>query len=154
IEVDFLKAKLTSQDRYRAILGRMIAKEPLKFRSASLVIPDIFARVSIMPFEEMPRRRQDALDLIRYKTKKSVPFKVEEASLDFQVLQKGPSGLSVLAVLLPRPVIADFEAVFTSFGVHAGLVELSTFSLVNAYQGVLSREMGPGAEYIVANITG
>jgi len=153
IEIDFLKARLTSQDRYRAIVGRMIAKEPVKFRSASLVIPDIFARVAVMPFEEMPRRRQDALDLIRYKTKKSVPFKVEEAALDFQVLHRGPGGVSVLAVLLPKSVIDDFEAVFGGFGVHAGLVELSTFSLVNSYKGVLGREMGPAAEYVVANVT-
>jgi type IV pilus assembly protein PilM len=154
IEIDFLKTKLNSQERFRTIVGKMIAKEPVKFRSASLVIPDIFARVAIMPFEELPRRRQDALDLIRYKTKKSVPFKVEEAALDFQVLRTASGGLNVLAVLLPKTVIEDFESVFTVFGVHAGLVELSTFSLVNSYQAVLGREMGPATEYLVANVTG
>lgn len=154
IEIDFQKARLTSQERYRAIVSRLLAKEPVKVKSLSIVIPDNYARVSIIPFEEMPRNRQDTMDLIRYKTKKSVPFKVEEAALDYQILKGGSAGPNVLAVLTPKSVVEEFETVFSSFGLHVGLVDLSTFSLVNAYQPVLAREMGPGKEYLVANVSG
>jgi type IV pilus assembly protein PilM len=154
IEIDFMKARLTSPERYRAIVGRLIAKEPLKTKSASIVIPDNYARVSILPFETMPGNRRDTLDLIRYKTKKSVPFKVEEAALDYQMIRGAEGQVSVIAVLIPKSVIDEFEGVFGSHGVHIGLVDLSTFSLVNAYQPVLAREMDAAAEYLVANVSG
>jgi len=154
IEIDFHKARLTSQERYRSIVAKAIAKDPSRLRGISLVIPDVYTRVSIIPFEELPRSRQDTLDLIRFKTKKAVPFKVEEASLDYQVLNTGSEGHNILAVLTPRSVIEEFEAVFASFGLYPGLVELSTFSVVNAYHDVIASEMGPGSEFLVANVTG
>jgi len=111
IEIDFMKARLTSPDRYRAIVAKLIAKDPLKFRSASIVIPDNYARVSLLPFESVPGSRRDTLDLIRYRTKKAVPFKVEDAALDYQILKAPDGQVSVLAVMTPRSVIEEFVRV-------------------------------------------
>src|SRR5262249_30595022 len=149
-----MRARLTSQERYRAIVAKLLAKDPMKLRSASLVIPDNYARVSILPFETMPGSRRDTLDLIRYRVKKAVPFKVEEAALDYQVVG-GPGGqIHVLAVLIPRSVVEEFEAVFGSFGIQIGLVELSTFSLMNVYQPILAKEIRPGDAFLLVNVSG
>jgi type IV pilus assembly protein PilM len=154
VEMEFSRVRLTSPARFRAIVSRVIEKDPVRSNRASLVLPDSYARVALLPFEEMPRSRQDALDLVRWKTKKAVPFKVEEAAVDYQVLPAAGPGLTVLAVLTPRSVVEEFESAFASLGIHAGLVELSTFALINLYRPVLEKESAAGEEVLLANVCG
>lgn len=154
LELDFLKARLTSPDRYREIVSRILAKEPVKPKGVSILIPDSYARVAILPFEEMPRSRQDTLELLRHKTKKAVPFKVEDAALDYQVLAGDGGRVNVLSVLTPRSIVEEFESVFAALGVQAGLVDLSTFSLINLYRPVFEKEMAGAGEFLVANVAG
>jgi type IV pilus assembly protein PilM len=153
MEIDFLHARLTAPERFRSLLGKVIEKEPTKFNRVSLLLPDNYARVAIIPFEEIPRSRRDAVELIRWKTKKSVPFRVEDAAVDYQVLDSDRTGLSVLAVLIPRAIVEEFESVFASLGIHAGLVELNTFSLINLCRPLLA-EGSKDQELLLANVTG
>lgn len=153
MEIDFLHARLAAPERFRAVLGKVIEKDPTKFSRVSLLIPDNYARVAIIPFEEVPRSRRDAIELIRWKIKKSVPFRVEDAAVDYQVLESDRAGLSVLAVLTPRSIVEEFESVFASIGIHAGLVELSTFSLINLCRSRLA-EGSRDQELLLANVTG
>ena len=154
IEIDFFKARLSAPDRFQGLLARMIEKDPVNFNRASLLLPDSYARVAILPFEEMPRSRHDALDLVRWRTKKAVPFKVEDAAVDYAVLPGSGPGVNVLAVLTPRTIVQEIESAFEQAGVHAGLVDLSTFSLLNLYRSVFEAEVGGGSEFLVANVTG
>ncbi len=154
IELDFYRVKLTAPDRFRSLVEKLVEKDPVKLHRVSLLLPDNYARVAILPFDGLPKRRQDALELVRWKTKKAVPFKVEEAAVDYMILPGAEQGVSVLAVLTPRSVMEEFEGVFTSLGIHAGLVDLSTLSLLNFYRPVLEREAVNGSECLLANISG
>lgn len=154
MEIDFFRAKLSRPDEFRAIAAKALSREPAKTRGVSILLPDNYARVAILPFEEMPRSRADTLDLIRYKTKKSVPFKVEESAVDYQVLPGPGPGLSVLAVLIPRAIVEEFEGIFTALGVQPGLVDLSTFGLINLYRPVLEKEGTPDSDSLIANVSG
>src|SRR5688572_24730494 len=50
-------------------------------RRAALVIPDLAARVSLVRFDQIPARREDLEQLIRWQMKKSSPFPVDDACL-------------------------------------------------------------------------
>lgn len=152
IELDFYKAKLTSPDSFRQLVAGVVAREPVKFDRASILLPDSYARVAILPFDELPRSRREALELVRWKTKKSVPFRVEDASIDYTVIPSEGPGVQVLAVLTPRSIVEEFEQAFEAAGVHVGLVDLSTLSLINLYRDVMSRENARGEEFLLANI--
>jgi type IV pilus assembly protein PilM len=154
IELDFYRVKLTAPDRFRSLVEKLIEKDSVKIHRVSLLLPDNYARVAILPFDGLPKRRRDALELVRWKTKKAVPFKVEEAAVDYMVLPGAGHGVTVLAVLTPRSVMEEFEGVFTSLGIHPGLVDLSTLSLLNFYRPVLERESENGSECLLANISG
>jgi len=154
IEMDFYKVRLTQPDTFRAAVQNLLKDEPEKVLRASLLLPDNYARVAILQFDDFPRRRSDAIQLVRWKTKKAVPFKVEEAVVDYMPLPSAESGVKILAVLMPKSVIEEFEAVFNSMGIQAGLVDLSTLSLLNLYRPVLSAELRSGEECLVANVSG
>jgi len=155
-EGDAFRLTLKAPDRLKSIVAAMLQKEGVKTRTVSLVIPDHLARVSIIPLESLPRSRRDLAEMLRWKMKKSVPFKVEDAALDYEVmpLNGGNGGFQVLVALIPRHIVAEHEEVFISQGIRPGLVELSSFALVNLYRNVIDHEVPAGGDFMVVNITG
>ena len=150
--------RIRSAEKYGALMAASILKEGVKTRAISIVLPDHLARVSILALEELPRTRRELLELVKWKMKKAVPFKVEDASVDYQVMPaagidgEAAKGYSILAVLMPHAVVEEHESLFTRQGIHAGLVDLSSFSLLHLYKTVIAKE-APEGDYMLLNAT-
>jgi type IV pilus assembly protein PilM len=100
---------------------------------AALVIPDVAARVALVRFDQIPSRRDDLDQLIQWQIKKSLPFSVEEASITHSPGVRAGSGGEFIVVAARRDIVAEYEAVCDEVGIHAGLVDLATLSVVNLY---------------------
>ena len=44
----------------------------------ALIVPDSIARVSLLPFEQMPAKQADVEQLVRWQIKKATPFPIED----------------------------------------------------------------------------
>jgi type IV pilus assembly protein PilM len=155
LESDVFRIRITSAQRYRGLIAASLQKEGVKTDRISLVVPDHMARVALMPFEELPRTRREVTELVRWKMKKAVPFKVEESAVDYEILPgEGGRGFNVLAVLVPVSIIEEQESVFVKQGIHPGLIDLSTFSLLHLYRKVIDAEMPAGGDLLLLNATG
>lgn len=155
LESDVFRVQITSQDRYRALIAGAMQKEGIKTDRISLVLPDHMARVALLPFEELPRTRREVTEMVRWKMKKAVPFKVEEAVVDYETYPgEGGRGFTLLAVLMPSAIVEAHESVFVKQGIRPGLVDLSTFSLVHMYRGIMEKEVPAGGDFLLLNATG
>jgi type IV pilus assembly protein PilM len=113
-------------------LQRALDRVGVRPRRAALVIPDPAARVSLVRFDQVPPRREDLDELIRWQIRKSAPFPIEEASLSFDVSTRlGDRGAEFVVVLARRDIVREYEAVCEDAGMHAGLVDLATLSVAN-----------------------
>ncbi len=135
----------------RALVGRTLEKllerlgPPRKGRVA-LVLPDPVARLRILPAEEIPaRRRHDSEELIRFRLKKGLPFDVREARIAFAAAGPGKAAPLLVAVMSSR-VLEEYESLFESLGLHAGIVDLSGMALL----GAVSRGAG-GGDWLLVN---
>ncbi len=118
-------------------LGRALDRAGLRSaRKAALVIPDSTARVSLLSFDAVPPRPDDLDRFMRWQLKKSTPFAIEEAQVSYFPI--GGSGRPVMmaGVVSRRDVVAEYEAVAAAAGVHAGIVDLASFNVMNAIVGV------------------
>jgi type IV pilus assembly protein PilM len=102
-------------------------------RRAALIIPDSAARVSLIRFDQIPARREDLDQLIRWQLKKSSPFPVEEACLTHSAGARSGNGGEFVVVAARRETVREYESVCDEAGIYAGLVDLSTLSVVNLY---------------------
>jgi type IV pilus assembly protein PilM len=102
-------------------------------RRAALAIPDLVARVAIVRFEQLPARREDLDQLIRWQVRKSLPFPVEEACVTHSPGARSVTGGEFITVAARRDVIREYEGICDDAGIYAGLVDLSTLSVVNLY---------------------
>jgi type IV pilus assembly protein PilM len=122
-------------------VGRLLAEVAPRETRISLVLPDSAARVSLLKFGKMPATRREVMDLIRFRMQKVLPFRMEEAALDFQLLGNGGSEEpEFLVALIQRPVLFRYERLFSSRDLVPGLVDLESFNLAN----LLSRSGGIG----------
>ncbi len=99
----------------------------------SLALPDTVARVFLVSLADLPASRRQALEVLRWQLKKSVPFDPGEARLGWQVLGRGEDGkVQVLVVLAPEQGIGPIEELLVGAGYRVGLIDLSSFGLYNA----------------------
>lgn len=101
-------------------------------RRAALIVPDAIARVSLLTFQQVPAKAADLDQLVRWQMKKGTPFPLEEAQVTHLPAHTGEGGSTFAAVVARRDVIAQYEAVTEAVGIHAGLVDLSSFNVMNA----------------------
>ncbi len=113
----------------------------------ALVVPDSVARVSLLTFEKMPTKAAELDQLIRWQLRKSTPYPIEEAAVSSFVANVGEQGTTVAAVVARRDVIAEYEAVVSAAGLHAGIVDLASFNVMNAV--ISGAQAGTGDSLIV-----
>jgi type IV pilus assembly protein PilM len=100
----------------------------LKTREVTLVVPDAAVRVLLLDFDDLPAKAAEALPVVRFRLKKLLPFDAEDAAVSYQVMASGRGGLQVLAVAMPKQVLADYEAVVREAGFEPGAVLPSTLA--------------------------
>jgi len=123
-----LEVNITQRDAVLAALRRVLSRVPLRGAPLALLVPDPVVRVFLLPFETLPRRREEAVQLLRWRLKKSVPFDVEETIVSW-MRQAGRQGaLEVVTAVARRRVLREYEELIESLGGHAGVVLSSTLA--------------------------
>jgi Tfp pilus assembly PilM family ATPase len=100
-------------------------------RRVALIVPDNIARVSLLPFEQMPAKQADLDQLIRWQLKKATPFPVEEAMVSYVHAGVEGTTTTLAVVLARRDVIAEYEAIPAALGCDAGIVDIASFNVIN-----------------------
>lgn len=129
------------------VLGRLGARA----RRVALVLPDTVAKVSLVRFDNVPPKLRDLAELVRWQIRKTAPFPLEEAVVSFTPGARPAEGGQEYVVTAARQdIIQQYEQACAQAGVHAGLVDLATFSIVN---GVLASSNAPGGDWLLVHVT-
>ena len=102
-------------------------------REVTLVVPDSTVRVLLLDFDSLPTKAADALPVVRFRLKKLLPFDADDAAVSYQIMdgKPGRGGLKVVAVAIPREVLAEYEAVVREAGFEPGAVLPSTVAALS-----------------------
>lgn len=109
----------------RALSGNGTAR---KRKDIALILPDYCTRTSVLDFDSFPSDAKEQLALIRFRSKRSVPFDVESAALSYWAQPASHKKLDVVVVLAPIEIVARYEAPFRAAGLHPGLVTTSALA--------------------------
>ena len=98
----------------------------LRSRDVTLIVPDASVRVLLLDFDELPAKAAEALRVVRFRLKKLLPFDADDAAISYQVMSTTKNLLRVLAVAMPRELLADYESVVREAGFEPGAILPST----------------------------
>ncbi len=116
-----------------ATIQTALGKVAARARRVALVIPDTSAKVSLVRFDKVPVKAQDLDQLIHWQVKKAAPFRVEDAQVSWVPgIALDGGGREFVVSMARRDVIQSFERACESAGVHAGLIDTASFSIINA----------------------
>jgi Tfp pilus assembly PilM family ATPase len=115
-----------------AALSAVVSRLGSRPARVALLIPDVAARVSVLRFEQVPAKRDDLDQLVRWQMRKAAPFPIDDASVSYTAGLRGADGSGEFIVVLARTdVIKGYEDVCGDLGLHAGLVDVASFAVVN-----------------------
>jgi type IV pilus assembly protein PilM len=98
------------------------------------IVPDAAVRVMLVEFDTLPSDREEALGVVRFRLKKSLPFDVDKAKVSYHA-QKINDEVKVVAAVALGSVIEDYEAAFREAGFSPGIVLPSTLAALGAADG-------------------
>ena len=96
---------------------------------AVLILPDYCGRVTVLDFDELPKKEEEQLSLVKFRLKKSVPFDVDQASISFfpQPRTDGQK-IEVVVAVIAQEILARYEAPFRASGFWPGWITTSTLA--------------------------
>ena len=117
----------------------------------ALVLPDTVAKVSLLRLEKVPAKSADLQEIVKWQVRKTAPFAMESAVLSVSPGALSADGASEFVVTVARAdVIQQYEQACAMAGLHAGLVDLSTFSVINS---VLASTSAPAGDWLLVHVT-
>jgi len=131
-----------------AALGRVLERLGRPTRIA-LVLADPVAKVSLVKLQQVPSRAQDLDQVIRWQVKKSAPFSIDDAQVGYVAGMRADDGQDFIVTLARRDVIAEYEDLCRAAGAHAGIVDISTFNVVNA---AVAASAVPAGDWLLVNV--
>ena len=111
-----------------AAVKKALEAVALKERETSVVVPDAAVRVLLLDFDALPAKAAEALPVVRFRLKKLLPFDADDAIVSYQVMSSERGQVRVLAVAVPREVLAEYEGIVREAGFEPGAVLPSTLA--------------------------
>jgi hypothetical protein len=108
-----------------ALVALLPQLEPRPTR-ASVIVPNAWVRYLVLDLEALPRQREEAEDVLRWRLKKLLPCRPEDVRLDY--LPLGRAGRVFVELALDRP-LAAIEGAFETAGVVVGCIEPAVMAL-------------------------
>ncbi|HEV3214301.1 MAG TPA: pilus assembly protein PilM [Vicinamibacterales bacterium] len=132
-------------------LRRVFDRLGVRPRRIALAIPDTVAKVSLLRFEKVPDRQRDLEELVRWQVRKAVPFRVEDAQLSFVPgITAADGSAEFVVVIARRDIVQEYELACAAAGAQAGIVDLTTFNVINA---VLAAPSAPAEDWLLVHVT-
>ena len=103
-------------------------------RDVTVILPDNAVRVTLLDFDALPEKQQEADAVVRFRLKKSLPFDLENAAISYEA-QRGNGAVRVIAAVVMRPVLEEYEEAFRDAGFQPGFVLPSMLAALGPVSG-------------------
>jgi len=118
---DLMENNLRQREAVRAGIEATLGGVAGRSKDVIAIVPDAAVRVMLVEFDTLPSDTEEALGVVRFRLKKSLPFDVDKAKVSFHA-QKFAAGVRVVAAVALANVVEDYEAAFREAGFNPGVV--------------------------------
>ena len=123
-----VESNLLDAGEVRASVERVFSRIRTKSEEVALLIPDEVIRVFVLHFDEFPRKPDEAIPMLRWRLKKSVPFESEETLVSYMRQPPREEGVDIVTGLARLRIVREYEMLMESAGMFPGVVISSTLA--------------------------
>ncbi|HEX7831177.1 MAG TPA: hypothetical protein VF787_16085 [Thermoanaerobaculia bacterium] len=131
----FVSGAVTPQLANEAALAetlRRLRNETGKWDKVSVLLPDAWFRMNIVDLPSLPDKEAEALDVVRWSLKRTLPIPPEQMRVSYAVLSRGSGGARVLVLSALDATLTAVEKVFSANGFDVVLIEPVGLNIWNA----------------------
>lgn len=128
---DLVENNLRQRDAVRSGIEAALGGVAGRSKDVIAIVPDAAVRVVLLEFDTLPSDSEEALGVVRFRLKKSLPFDVDKAKVSYHA-EESPEGVRVVAAVALASVIDDYESAFRSAGYSPGVVLPSMLAALGA----------------------
>jgi len=140
------ESNLIQPDAVRAAVSRVFSRLQAKDEEVALLLPDAVIRVFVLHFDVFPRKAEEAVPMLRWRLKKSVPFEAEETLISYMRQAPRGEGVDIVTGLARLRIVREYESLLESMGMSPGVVMSSTLAalplLADGRPALLARVAG------------
>ena len=114
----------------RAAMDGVCERLRAKNEVAALLLPDTVIRVFVQHFDQFPRSAKEAVPMLRWKLKKSVPFEVDETLISYMRQAPREGGVDVVTALGRLRIVREYESAAEQSGLQPGVVLSASLAAV------------------------
>jgi len=126
-----IEANIQVAPAVKAAVAKVCQTIAAKDEDVALLVPDPVIRVFVQHFDEFPRSNEEAVPMLRWKLKKSVPFEVDETLLSYMRQAPKAEGVDVVTAIARLRIIKEYEALLEESGLRPGVVMSTTLAAVS-----------------------
>ena len=120
IKPNAVETNLANPAEVRSAMEKVFARLQAKTREVALFLPDPVIRVFVLHFDAFPRSASEALPLLRWRLKKSVPFETDETVVSFMRQAPREQGVDVVTALARLRIVREYEQLLEPIGHVSG----------------------------------
>jgi type IV pilus assembly protein PilM len=103
-------------------------------KRVSLSIPDLAGRVMVLDMDSPIKSKDEGIDQVKWKLKKSFPVELSELHLDYHLLKVSAEGVSTLLVaLVSRNIIIEYEELLLSLSLEPAKIDFASFNIYRLF---------------------
>ncbi len=125
-----VEANIVNSAAVRSAMTAVCSKLRAKDEEVALLLPDPVIRVFVQHFEQFPRSPDEAVPMLRWKLKKSVPFEVDETLISYMRQAPREGGVDVVTALARLRIIREYEGLAEAAGLFPGVVLSSSLAAI------------------------
>ena len=126
-----VETNLANLTAVRAAMDAIRERLRVREEDAALLLPDPVVRVFVQHFDQFPRSAKEAIPMLRWKLKKSVPFEAEETLISYMRQAPREGGVDVVTALGRLRIVREYEGLAEQAGFHPGVVLSSSLAAVS-----------------------
>jgi len=121
---------LTNPEALKTTIER-VKREQGKLTDVCVLLPDPWFRINLVEVPDLPDKKADGDEVIRWTLKKTLPIRPEELRIAYQSVGRGESGVRVLVVAALEKTMAAIEATLSAAGLNVVMIEPAGLNLWN-----------------------
>jgi type IV pilus assembly protein PilM len=131
---DLVENNLRQREAVRTGIEAALGAVAGRSKDVIAIVPDASVRVMLVEFDTLPSDHEEALGVVRFRLKKSLPFDVDKAKISFHA-EKVNDEVRVVAAVALASVVEDYEKLFRDAGFNPGVVLPSMLAALGAADG-------------------
>jgi type IV pilus assembly protein PilM len=125
-----VESNLSDPAAVRLAVEKVFREIDVRNQPVALFVPDEVIRVFVLHFDVFPRAASEAIPMLRWRLKKSVPFEAEETLISYMRQAPREEGVDILTSLARLRIVKEYENLLESSGLTAGVLLSSTLATI------------------------